>query len=278
MTSLTEPTPVVDVAALAAQLAQPRRLRLADARAATQSAASGGQAWQQLFDRGVIPPELLRSPDRQFAVVNTERRPAAAGDDDLELHDAPVTVEAAVTLASDAAGVLEAERLARAVRSQLVAWGAEPAKRIDWVVVTHQVPFTFRQTPAFNCALYSLEHALQDIDVQLSALRADLPWLPPFVNEVIRANDGWAIAVRESLEVPKAYQPPPTLVGVRFDSLDNPFATTLELWALGYVLDHLCERERPEARLFTPVVDAPQNLPSRLRAAQATAVSKSGSD
>jgi hypothetical protein len=150
-----------------------------------------------------------------------------------------------------------------------VAWGAQPARWIDWVIVTHQIPFTFRQTPAFNCALYSLEHALQDIDVKLSTLRADLPWLPPFVNEVIRAHDGWAIAAQESLEVPKAYDPPPPLVGVRFDALDNPFATTLKLWALGYVLDHLCERERPEARLFTPVIDAPQNLPSRLRAARA---------
>jgi hypothetical protein len=269
MTLLTEPSSLIDVASLAAQLAQPRRLRLAEARAATRGEGSGERAWQHLFDQGLIPLDLLRSPDRRFAVVNTERRPAAAGDDDLELRESPATVEAAVTLASDAAGVLEAERLARTVRSQLVAWGAEPARRIDWVIVTHQIPFTFRQTPAFNCALYSVERALRDIDVEFSALRADLPWLPPFVNEVIRANDGWTIAARESLEVPKAYDPPPSLVGARFDALDNPFATALKLWALGYVLDHLCERERPEARLFTPVIDAPQNLPSRLRAASA---------
>lgn len=278
MTSLTEPSPVIDVASLAAQLAQPRRPRLEEARAAAQGEESGERAWQHLFDHGLIPVELFRSPHRRFAVVNTERRPAAAGDNNLELCEAPSTVEAAVTLASDAAGVLEAERLARAVRSQLVAWGGEPARRIDWVIVTHQIPFTFRQTPAFNCALYSLEHALQEADIKISALHADLPWLPPFVNDVIRANDGWAIAARESLEVPKAYDPPPPLVGVRFDALDNPFATTLESWALGYVLDHLCDRERPEARLFTPVIDAPQNLPSRLRAAQATNLSKSGSD
>jgi hypothetical protein len=269
MTPFTEPSQVVDVAALAAQLGQPQRVRVMDARAAARGAVSGEQAWQQLFDHGLIPADLLRSPERRFAVVNTERRPAAAGDDDLELHDAPATADAAVALASDAAGVLEAERLARTIRLQLVPWGAEPARRINWIIVTHQIPFTFRQTPAFNCALYSLERALQDIDVQLSGLRADLPWLPPFVNEVIRANDGWAIAVRESLEVPKAYEPPAALVGMQFGALENPFATTVKLWGLGYVLDHLCDRDRPEARLFTPVIDAPPNLPSRLRAAQA---------
>jgi len=131
--------------------------------------------------------------------------------------------------------------------------------------VTHQISCSFRQGPAFNCALYSLEHALEDIEVELRALRAGLSWLPPFVNDVIRACEGWAIAVTASLEVPNAFDPPPALVGVPFGDLVNPFDTTLQLWALGYILDHLRDDNRTAARLLTAMIDAPQNLPARLR-------------
>jgi len=265
MTTSSGPSHTVDVASLASQLANPRRPHMAEARAAVHNATSGEQAWQHLFEQGLLPGDLFRSPGRRFAVVDTERRPAAAGDDNLDLREAPATIDTAITLASDAANMLEAEQLARSLRSRLVPWGGKPADRIDWIVVTHQIPFSFRQGPAFNCALYSLEHALSDIDIELRGLRTELPWLPSFVNDVIRADEGWAMAVSESLQVPNAYAPPSGLVGTGFDTLENPFETTLSLWALGYVLDHLCDDDRAQARLFTPAVDAPQNLPSRLR-------------
>jgi len=161
--------------------------------------------------------------------------------------------------------MLEVEQLARTLRSRLVAWGAKPVDRVYWIVVTHQIPFSFQQGSAFNCALYSLEYALETIDVELRELRADLPWLPPFVNDVIRAEAGWAMAARESLEVPNTYGPPRPLVGTRFEALENPFGIALRLWEFGYILDHLCDEARPEARLLTPMIDAPLSLPSRIR-------------
>jgi hypothetical protein len=265
MSSSVDPAHPVELASLGSRLSHPQRPRVAEARAAVHDAATGDQAWQRLYEHGLLAGDLLRSPTRRFAVVDTERRPAAAGDDQLDAREAPATVDAAVTLASDAANVLEAEQLARTLRTRLVPWGAHPVERIEWIVVTHRIPFSFRQGPAFNCALYSLEHALEDIDVELGALRADLPGLPPFVNDVIRGSEGWAMAVRESLEVPNAFGPPPALVGTPFEALDNPFDTALRLWALGYALDHLRDDDRAPARLFTAVIDAPQNLPARLR-------------
>lgn len=259
------PSLPADAAALAAQLATPRRPRLAEARAAADGAVSGEQAWQRLSERELVPGELFRSSERRFAVVNTERSTAAANGDQLDLRGLPATVDAAVTLGSDAEAVLDTERLARLLRTRLAPWGAEPARRIDWVVLTHQIPFSFRQGHAFNCARYSIELALEERGIDMRASRPDQPSLPQFVNDVLRMNDGWAKAAEHALQIPGEYKPPPKLVGTRFDALENPFEIALQLWAHGYVLDHSCDHERSTARLFTCVVDAPQNLLQRLR-------------
>lgn len=265
--SVESSAPAVDVSVLGARLATPRRLRLAEARAAVEGATTGEEAWQRLFERGLLPDELVRSSERSFAVANTERSTAAAVEQ-LDLRAAPATVDAAVTLASDAAGMLETERLVRILRLRLVPWGAKAVERIDWVVLTHQVPFNFQPGPALTCALYSLEYALEELDLELRSLRADLPGLPPFVNEVIRADEGWPKAVDGSLEVPGTYGAPNEVVGARFETLENPFEIALQIWAQGYVLDHSCHVERSTARLHTYVVDAPQNLMRRLREAR----------
>jgi hypothetical protein len=264
MMSNIDSTCMVDIASLASQLVHPRRPQLTEVQTIVAASSSGSAAWTSLFEQGLLPAELLRSPERRFAVVNTERG-AAAVRDELDLHDAPPTLEAAVAIASDATAVLETEQLARAVRSRLVAWGAEPVARIDWIVLTHQIPFAFRQGPAFDCAIYSLEYALQDIDIDMHALRTTPPWLPPLVGQVICASDGWAIAAAESLVVPAAYGAPRSVVDTEFRALENPFEMALQLWARGYVLDHLREQDRPDARLFTFVVDAPPNLLQQLR-------------
>lgn len=253
------------MSALGAQLASPPRPKLAAARGAVEGATSGEEAWQRLFERGFVSDELFRSSTRFFAVANTERTTATAHGDRLELREVPATVEAAVTLASDAAGVLEAERLARGLRARLVPWGAKAVDRIEWIVLTHRIGFSFRQGPALNCALYSLEYALEEIGVELHSLRSELPWLPRFVNDMVCADAGWPRAVAESLEVPGAYGPPGELVGEGFDTLENPFRTALQLWGLGYVMDDSCNFEVATARLYTYAIDAPQNLADRLR-------------
>ncbi len=276
--SADPPAPAVDASAVGSRLASPPRPKLAEARAAVEGATSGAEAWQRLFERGLIPEALYRSPARRFAVANTERTTSTAGSDRLELHAAPATIEAAVTLASDAAGVLEAERLARVLRSQLVPWGARAVERIDWVVLTHRIPFSFRQGPALNCARYSLELALERIGVELRGLRADVPELPRFVNDVIRADHGWPRAVARSLQVPDEYRPPDEVVGKGFDTLENPFRTTLQLWERGYVLDYAPDPDLSTARLYTYVIDAPQNLLDQLRSRRASAFPDGGGD
>jgi hypothetical protein len=265
--SIDPASSLIDMSTLAAHLASPRRPHLAEARAVVAGATTGEEAWHRLFERGLIPGELFRSSERSFAVANTERSTAAAVHQ-LELRTSPATVDAAVTIASDVAGVLEAERLARILRTRLVRWGAEEVGRIEWVVLTHQVPFSFQPGPALTCALYSLEYALEERDLELRSLRADLPGVPPFVNDVIRANEGWPKAVAGSLEVPGAYGAPDEIVGVRFETLENPFEIALRIWALGYIVDHACHVERSTARFHTYMVDAPQNLMHRLREAR----------
>jgi hypothetical protein len=210
--SIVDTAPAIDVAVLASRLARPQHPRVIEASTAVEGATSGEQAWQWLFARGLLPMDLFRSTERRFAVVDTERHPAAAGGDDLAMCEAPNTVEAAVALASDAENVLESERLVRMLRSRLVAWGARPVEQINWIIVTHQIPFSFAQGPALNCAIYSLEYALEGIDVEFRTLGSDCPELPSFVNDVIRANRGWAAATSELLEVPSAYGASPKLV------------------------------------------------------------------
>jgi hypothetical protein len=255
----------IDVSALGARLASPLQPKLAEARGAVEGATSGEEAWRRLFEQGLVSDELYRSSVRGFAVANTERTTATAHGDRLDLHEVPATVEAAVTLASDAAGVLEAERLARVLRTRLVPWRAKAVDRIEWIVLTHRIAFSFRQGPALNCALYSLEYVLEEIGVELRSLCPDLPWLPRFVNDIVCADAGWTRAVAEALDVPGAYGSPSELVGEDFDTLENPFRTVLQLWGLGYVLDYSCNFEVSTARLYTYAIDAPQNLAARLR-------------
>lgn len=266
MSSRVASESAVDVLALGVRLTRPRRPRLVETRAAVEGVTTGEEAWRRLFERGLIPSELFRSPERSFAVANTERSTAAAVNQ-LDLRDAPATIDAAVTLASDAEGMLETEELARILRARLVPWGAKAVQRIDWVIVTHQIPFTFEQGPAMNCALYSLEYALEELDIELHSLHAELSELPPFVNSVIRADAGWSKAVADSLEVPGAYGAPSELIGARFEELENPFEVALRLWMQGYVLDHASNHELPTARVHTYMVDAPPNLMRRLREA-----------
>jgi hypothetical protein len=265
VTARIETIPPVDPAALVDQLAAPLRPRLAEARSAVERTVSGEQAWQRLFEQGLVPTELYRSSERRFAVANTERSTVAAGGDRLDLRSAPATVDAALALGSDAVAALETERLARLLRTRLVPWGAGAIRKIDWVILTHQIPFSFRQGQAFNCALYSLELALEERGIDMRAAHPDRPELPQFVNDVIRMNDGWAKALEHQLRVPGEYGPPRKVLGTRFDTLENPFEVALKLWGWGYVLDHSCDQELTTARLYTCVVDAPQNLLHRLR-------------
>jgi len=255
----------VDAGLLAARLANPQRPQLTDATAAVCHVTSGADAWQTLVVAGLIPANLLGAAERRFAVVDTERGAAALIHDEIELRAEPATVSAAVTLASDIDAVLEAERLARALRARLVPWGAAMVDRIDWVVLSHQVHFSFELGPACKCALYSLADSLEHVGVDVDTLRVGLPWLPPFVNQVLQADEGWMIAAKEGLEISATYGPPPELIGRSFDTLENPFEIALRLWAEGYVLDHFSSDDLPTARLSTCVIGAPQNLPWQLR-------------
>jgi hypothetical protein len=207
-----------------------------------------------------VPPALAASDQRRFAVVDTGWASSPTNAEGVALTAVPATPDAAVTIAADADGILETEALARAFRTRLVPWGALPPTEIWWLVLTHQVRFNFEQGPVFNAVRYSVEYALEEIGVSMQALRPDQPWLPPFVNDVLRARDGWTRAAAEGLEVPGAYDVPRALVGTPFDALESPFDLAIDIWALGYVLDHACFDDVAPIRLFTTVVDAPQNL------------------
>ncbi len=251
----------IDLQSLPPLLLQPRRQRLAEARTATAGAITGAEAWRRLTEAGMIPSALAAASDRTFAVLDTSWAPVPPNVEGIEHHPQPATVEAANTLAADADGVLETERLARQLREGMIPWGALPVTSVDWIVLTHQVRFNFEQGPVFNQMLYSLEYALEEAGMDFHGLYSDHPWLPPFVNNAIRAAIAWPIARDQKLEIAGAYGEPRALVGTPFAALapDNPFELAVAIWARGYVLEHLCFDNSPAIRIFTTVVDAPQN-------------------
>jgi hypothetical protein len=248
-----------DTGDLPARLLHPRRERLESARSAAADAATGKDAWARLVEAGIVPPALATG-DRRFAVVETGWTASPTNAEGVTLAPVPATVNSAITIGSDAAGILATEELARTLRARLEPWGALPPSETRWIILTHQVRFNFEQGPVFNAVLYSVEYALEEIGVALKELRPDQPWLPPFVNDVLRARDGWARAAAEGLDVPGAYDVPRALVGTPFEALESPFDAALEIWANGYVIDHACFDNAAPIRLFTMVIDAPQNL------------------
>jgi hypothetical protein len=258
----------VDTALLSANLVRPARPRLAEARAAVGGAADGNEAWRRLHGAGLVPPALFAASDRRFAVVDVQADLPSANAEGVAFTAAPSSVDAAIALAADAEGVLEAERLGRIQRERLVPWGAPEPTGVDWLVLTHLVGFNFEQGPIFNRALYSLEYALEEVGIDIRTLRPEMPWLPEGVNEVIRARDAWRIAIQEALEVPRAHGAPSAIVDTPFSSLRDPFEPALALWDRGYVLDHLTYDNSPRIRLFTLVVDSPEADPRRRLAAR----------
>jgi hypothetical protein len=78
-------------------------------------------------------------------------------------------------------------------------------------------------------------------------------------------NDGWSKVASEGLQIAAEYGPPRKLVGTRFDALENPFEVALLMWGWGYIPEHTCDHDLSTMRLYTCVVDAPQNLLHRVR-------------
>jgi hypothetical protein len=255
----------LELSDLPARLMHPPRRRLQDVASAVAGTLTGSDAWQRLVERGAVPAELAASPDRRFAVVDTGWAFPPINAAGIDLRAAPATVDAAVAIAADADGVLETEGWARTLRTRLLPWGALPPTEIDWIVYTHLVPFNHELGPVLTAVKHSTEYALEEIGVAMKTLGPQPPWLPPLVGELIAAWHGWQVASAEALTVPGAFDVPRALVGTSFDTLDDPFAPALEILVRGYTLDHHCHDNAPEIRIYTTVVDAPQNLRQALR-------------
>lgn len=103
------------LADVGARLMLPDRPAEAEARGAAGKTRDAKAVWERMSSRGIIPDEWVQSPRRRFVREPwraESHEPAAGRRPDWELSEYPTAAEAAVTLASDAAGVAAAEAAA----------------------------------------------------------------------------------------------------------------------------------------------------------------------
>ncbi len=259
MSEMTEPkvASIEEVAAsLCERLLRPHRRDLVAVRSALAGVDEPARAWQQLYERGILPAELLASPTRCYGVVDTGRRGLRADAEGAERREYPSTLAAVETFASDGSGLLVAERLGRELARRLVPWGGAEISAIEWFCLSHERPMIFDLGYPYEVAYDSLEYALDEEGVVLDELRANEPGLPEFVNCTIRAHFGWSLAIERDLEIPAAYWPPSTVKWQPFAEFENPFEVAIALFETGY-LPSAIDIDKPILRLHTFCIGAP---------------------
>ncbi|EDX77144.1 hypothetical protein MC7420_281 [Coleofasciculus chthonoplastes PCC 7420] len=242
---------------LAEHFLQPSRPYLSVASKIAENYCDPKAAWHTLIEEKLIPEEFSQSPKRKFCVLDLSRRYPLNQVESIERYLYPPTISAVITFGSDANQMLEAEKLAIELGRRLEPWGGKAGDDIEWFCLSHKRPISLRFGPAFDCALYSLQYVLEEMEIEPNSLSPDHPQLPQFVNDVVRANVGWERAIEEELEVPGAYWPPSQVKWKLFSELLNPFEPVISLWQTGYVTKSSFFPDDPIIRFYTFQVDAP---------------------
>jgi hypothetical protein len=223
-------------------------------------------AWQKLGQAGLLPRINPDLPIRLFRRIG----PQPQGQDSRELtrfienmdggpparqryfvtdRNEPFSVEDAVLIAADAAGIEHAETAGYTARHCLQPWGMAPPNRIAWRVMSSKEP-TFR-TPGSSL--------LDDLRVFLAEAfdQAGHKITPyPLASPEPPNHQLWQLAVEHDYRVPYEVEDPygafgaggPPLVpsaaaGKRFRELPNPFEPIHRLAQNGYRLDAFTDEE-----------------------------------
>lgn len=236
-----------DAKQISEHLWRPRRAALERVRRTAAEALSPQQLWAKLT-RHDARLSVTDAAERCYGVIDTTRsRPT---EDEPPACDAsPPTTDAVITFASDLAGLSDAERALRRVVDALTPWGCVPARRIEWFSLSHRRPLTFYLGPAHDCALDSLDYALEG-GIEWEHLAEPARGVPRLALDHLRGARGWAIAASEGLGVPRAHGAPTPIVGRHFSELLDPFTPLLDFWMSGYHLAKLPSSDDPSARCY----------------------------
>jgi hypothetical protein len=210
----------------------------------------GAAIWSRAIAAGQIPSDWHDDPRRRFRVTDGElaRFGLAAepypdhGGHARQLLAAPPSARAALLLASDPAGLAEAERLGRAAATSFEAWGAPRITRIAWRLAGNPVDRIgargaplgdlrpaierLRAALAGTVWVYQREHEHQRFQIIVDALRWSTrreQLLDTSLPASVRSTGG-------ELAMPGA------LVGRRIAELPDPLEPWLALTLTGYSL------------------------------------------
>ncbi|MDB4994439.1 MAG: hypothetical protein JWM74_1871 [Myxococcaceae bacterium] len=251
-----------DYELLAAQIMRPRRAKLAAAKSAVKGITDPVDAWAALSN--VLPLPLSTNPSRRFErapfLLPKPGEPPTAPTLGVELTRSPPTIAACLALASDPAGILAAEDLAREAVRRLAPWGVPPLRATIWTVVP-KWPLAAVQggEPVFNAVYMSLQmrppkrgnvlyldgafQTAATILAQHLAIRAagDLVTLQlcGAFTDAVGFAARWQAAAGLGMLAPKYEHAPGEHVpaaGTPFSELPDPFEPLLELMHLGYWL------------------------------------------
>lgn len=193
-------------------------------------------AWQALASKGLLPAGWGEAEHRRFH------------DAGMQVSSFPPTVQALLTLASDRAGVAQAELLALEYYRRLEPWGGARVTRIGWQVLPRcdvleqflgptalsAVDEAFRRlAPKSLPAKRKRARKQSEVKTLMGARNTDA-----MVCRALTLDARWRAAVTSDETVPE-FAPgeyPAAVHGVPFRSLENPFEPIIELFQLGYVL------------------------------------------
>jgi hypothetical protein len=208
----------------------------------------GAAVWARAIAAGTIPSNWADEPGRRFRATSAEPLGPDAepfpdrGGRARYLLAAPPSARAALLFASDAAGLIEAERLGREAAARFEAWGAPKIARVAWRLAGNPID----RPAAGGARLGDLRPAIE----RLRAALAGTAWIyhPDHQHERFRLIVDalrWAQRREQLLgfTLPAMVRStagelamPAALVGRRYEELPDPLEPWLALSLTGYSL------------------------------------------
>jgi hypothetical protein len=173
----------------------------------------------------------------------------------------PTSLASIATIASDANGMLSAERHARRFAQCLANFGAICSGKTVWYFTEN--PFVrgvFEKGsmgPAYVAAQDTLQASIRDQGIETHELESGeiSTRLPSVVNGAVASWEAWRIAASKKFRITYGMWPFDARKWKYFCDLDNPFEPLLSLWATGYRLSIMFTEEEPVIRLYAKPID-----------------------
>jgi hypothetical protein len=234
----------------------------------------GAHVWARAIAAGRIPSGWADDPGRRFRATASELTRLGLDAESFPDHGGrarhllatPPSARAALLLASDIAGLSEAERLGRAAAERLEAWGAPKISRVAWRLAGNPIERLTAGGPPLG--------ALRPVIERLRAALAGTAWVyqpahPHQRFRIIVDALRWAQRREQLLGVPLPatvhsttgeLAMPAALVGRRFDELPDPLEPWLALSLTGYSLWAITDSPTGAVLELAAPFPAPQRL------------------